>query len=263
MSKDRVYDRRILSQNLMHQLEAHGERQVDLVRLLKVSKSTVSAYCSGTQIPRMDKLELIARHFGITLAELLEERKEGAETNITPLFPQQNEASEIESTFNSLNAAGQAELLRYGRELARHDKFKAAGKLEYIRRYIVPAAAGYASPIEGEDYELIERSANAPAEADFCISIQGDSMEPYIPDGSLVYVKRDLALAEFDTGIFFVDGDVFCKQWCVDYQGTLHLLSANPNRQDANITISRDSSRSCICFGKVLLPAKLPQPIYY
>lgn len=139
---------------------------------------------------------------------------------------------------------------------------EAPKKVEYIRHYLVPAAAGYASPIEGEDFEEIERPPGAPGEADFCITIQGDSMEPFIPDGSLAYVRRGAQLQEYDAGVFYVDGDVFCKQWCVDYAGTLHLLSANPKRQDANISIPRDAGRSCVCFGKVLLGKRLPAPVY-
>ena len=50
---------------------------------------------------------------------------------------------------------------------------------------------------------------------------------------------------------------------CECHGGTLHLLSANPIRQDANIEIPRDAGRSCICFGKVLLDHRLPQPSYY
>ena len=88
-------------------------------------------------------------------------------------------------------------------------------------------------------------------------------MLPYIKDGDLVYVRRDVPLEEFDVGIFYVDGDVYCKQWCVDYSGTLRLLSANPQRQSANISIPKDSGRSCVCFGKVLLPKRLPRPTYY
>lgn len=137
-----------------------------------------------------------------------------------------------------------------------------APQATYIKHYLVPAAAGYASPIEGEDYELVVRGADVPAKADFCLDISGDSMLPYIKDGQTVYVQRGADLEELDVGIFFVDGDVFCKQWCVDYAGTLHLLSANPKRQDANISISRSSGRSCVCFGKVLLDKKLPRPVY-
>lgn len=137
-----------------------------------------------------------------------------------------------------------------------------AGELVYIRHYLVPAAAGYASPIEGEDYEDIPLPESAPAGADFCITVRGDSMEPYIPDGSLAYVKRGASLQEFDVGIFYVDGDALIKQWCVDYGGTLHLLSANPKREDANRQIPKGSTSTVVCFGKVLMDHRLPAPIY-
>lgn len=137
-----------------------------------------------------------------------------------------------------------------------------AGGLVYIRHYLAPAAAGYASPIEGEDYEDIPLPDGAPAGADFCITVRGDSMEPYIPDGSLAYVKRGASLQEFDVGIFYVDGDALIKQWCVDYGGTLHLLSANPKREDANRQIPKGSTSTVVCFGKVLLDHRLPAPIY-
>lgn len=132
----------------------------------------------------------------------------------------------------------------------------------YIKHYLVPAAAGYASPIEGEDYEEIPLPPGAPANADYCITVSGDSMAPYIKDGELVYVKQGAPLREFEPGIFFVDGDVFCKQWCPGYAGEIYLLSANPKREDANITIWKDSGRNCVYFGKVLLDKKLPQPSY-
>lgn len=132
----------------------------------------------------------------------------------------------------------------------------------YIRHYLVPAAAGYASPIEGEDYEDIPLPDGAPPGADFCITVRGDSMEPYIPDGSLAYVRRGASLQEFDVGVFYVDGDALVKQWCVDYAGTLHLLSANPAREDANRQIPKTSTSTVVCFGKVLLDHRLPRPIY-
>lgn len=135
-------------------------------------------------------------------------------------------------------------------------------QIEYIRHYLTTAAAGYAAPIEGEDYELVPRDRSVPSKADFCIDFDGDSMEPYIQNGQRVYVQRDTELREFDVGIFFVDGDVYCKQWCIDYIGTLHLLSANPQREDANIAVPRDSVRNVVCSGKVILPKKLPRPIY-
>ena len=113
-------------------------------------------------------------------------------------------------------------------------------------------------PLEGEDYELLPRTPETPAGADFCILMQGDSMEPWIPDGGIVYVRRNLPLREFDAGVFFVDGEVICRQWCMDFQDTVYLLSANPDRRDEALVIPRDSGRICVCLGKVLLPGQLP-----
>lgn len=253
------YDKSIFARNLQRFMAESGLKQADLARMLDVSRSTVSAYCKGTQMPRMDKVEQLARYFAVSSSELIEPEK----AEIVPLFSA--EEKPIVRLFEQLNEQGQNELMEYGEKLLEKPEFQAAepSPVRYIKHYIVPSAAGYASPIEGEDYELMEWNSSIPAGADFCISISGDSMEPYIHDGDLVYVRRDSPLNEFDVGIFFVDGNVFCKQWCVDYSGTLYLLSANEKRQDANIVIPRDSSRSCICFGKVLVNERLPRPIYY
>ena len=69
---DIVYDKNIFAANLQRLMKRDREKQIDVARLLDVSKSTVSAYCSGAQMPRMDKLELLARHYGVTIAALVE-----------------------------------------------------------------------------------------------------------------------------------------------------------------------------------------------
>lgn len=137
-----------------------------------------------------------------------------------------------------------------------------AGEDSFIRLYRTPAAAGLASPIEGEDYDRVPRDAKTPWNADFMVRIQGDSMEPYIKNGDTVYVQRDTTLVDMDVGIFFLDGDVYCKQICQDSYGNIYLLSANPKRQALNKTILRNSTSTFICFGKVLLPHRLPEPRY-
>ena len=256
---DITYDKRIFAANLRRLMRDNGEKQTDVARLLGVTKSSVSAYCGGEQMPRMDKLEQLAQHYGVSRAALIMEaapERPAAE----PLPP-----TPIEAVYGALNDAGQSELLRYGRYLGEQEAYRApgrTGRVLTIRHYLVPAAAGYASPVEGEDYEDVPLPADAPARADFCLTVRGDSMEPFIRDGELVYVRRGEPLREFDAGVFFVDGDVLCKQWCVDYAGTLHLLSANPLREDANRSFPRSSGQTVICFGRVLLPHPLPKPTY-
>lgn len=233
--------------------------QKQFADILGVSESTIGMYERGKREPDFETMGAIADYFHVDM-DYLHGRSEARLS-----APLANITREIDPIYDALNPAGRKELCRYGRYLTGQDDYKAEGaapQIEYIRHYLTAAAAGYAAPIDGEDYELIPRDGSVPAKADFCIDIDGDSMEPYIKNGQRVYVQQGVTLQEFDVGVFFVDGDVYCKQWCTDYVGTLHLLSANPKREDANLAIPRDSVRSVVCFGKVLLPKKLPRPIY-
>lgn len=131
-----------------------------------------------------------------------------------------------------------------------------------IRKYLSRPAAGLGGLVEGEDYEDIPRTAETPREADFALVVSGDSMEPYIHDGETIYVTQKAALDKMDVGVFFVDGATYVKQYAPSYDGSVYLLSANPERESANVFVSAESNRSLQCFGKVILPKKLPAPVY-
>lgn len=127
-----------------------------------------------------------------------------------------------------------------------------------IPLYATPAAAGYANPSLGEDYEDYEVDANS--RADFAARIQGDSMQPYIEDGSIVLVCRNMPISDGDIGLFFVDGDIKCKQYCEDSFGNIYLFSLNRERSDADSHITASSGITVFCFGKVLMPRKVALP---
>ncbi|MCD8357668.1 MAG: XRE family transcriptional regulator [Oscillospiraceae bacterium] len=131
-------------------------------------------------------------------------------------------------------------------------------KTRVIPLYLTPAAAGYASPALEEDYE--DYAVDASCKADFAVRIDGDSMEPVIHDGSVALVRRE-PIENGDVGMFFVDGDMKCKQYCRDNYGNIYLLSINRARADADVTISASSGVTLCCFGKVLLERRPPLPL--
>lgn len=134
--------------------------------------------------------------------------------------------------------------------------------LRQIPLYATPSAAGIAVPLEGEDYEMISIRQSFLHDPDFAVRIQGDSMSPYICDGDIVYVNKGLELINGDVGIFSVDGAMYCKQYFRDQKGNVYLLSANPDRTDANIYLNHDSGSTLHLCGKVLID-KLPIPEYF
>ncbi len=113
-----------------------------------------------------------------------------------------------------------------------------------------------------DTYELLDRSSAMPEEADFCLTLSDDSMEPFFPCGSDVYVSASRSPAEFEAGIFFYNGKVLCRQWCEDLTGTLHLLPANPLFRDSCITVPKRLRDRCLCLGSVIFDGKLPRPMY-
>lgn len=123
-----------------------------------------------------------------------------------------------------------------------------------IPLYRTPAAAGYAAPVFGEDFDYITVTEDVPPAAEFAVRIQGDSMVPYIQDDSVVYVNRDPMQAG-DVGIFYVDGDILCKQYYKDPAGVVYLFSLNRARADADVVLTPSSGRMLACFGRVILHA--------
>lgn len=79
------YDKSVFARNLVYYMKKNGESQINIAKYLNVSKSTVSAYCSGKQIPRIDKIELLAIHFGIEKSDLIEEKALVSSHPATPL----------------------------------------------------------------------------------------------------------------------------------------------------------------------------------
>lgn len=136
------------------------------------------------------------------------------------------------------------------------------GRERYIPRYTTPSAAGTSVPLDGADFEMILVDSSVPDEADYAVNIQGNSMFPYIHDGDMVYVKKDAEMSIGDVGIFCVDGAMYCKQYYVDENGNLELVSANPELRNTNVFVSSDSGSSVKCYGKVLMGFKLELPDY-
>lgn len=129
-----------------------------------------------------------------------------------------------------------------------------------IPLYRVPAAAGYASPIFGSDFDYYTLKPEDPQGAVFAIRVQGDSMEPHFPDGSIAFCNKD-PLQDGDIGVFCLDGDSFIKQYHHDkFMGMTYLFSLNRDRADADKLITRTGGQTLTCFGRVMTRRRYPVP---
>lgn len=69
------YYRKIFSKNLTYYMSLNNKSQIDLINDLSLNKSAVSTWCNGTRLPRMDKVDLLAKYFKINRSNLIEERR--------------------------------------------------------------------------------------------------------------------------------------------------------------------------------------------
>jgi len=73
LSKDDTY-RKIFASNLNYYMQINNKIQDDLVRDLGLKSSTISSWCNGQKLPRMDKIVLLSNYFGVHFSKLIEER---------------------------------------------------------------------------------------------------------------------------------------------------------------------------------------------
>ena len=62
----------VFAKNLKHDMAVNGKNQTDLMRDLGFSSSTISNWCTGQKLPRMDKVQQLADYFHVSRADLLE-----------------------------------------------------------------------------------------------------------------------------------------------------------------------------------------------
>lgn len=244
-------------QRLQERREELGLSRTELARILGVSQSAISNYESGANSMREEVLLRLFKALDVEPNYLYQDAFSGKSFTCTA------EEERLVKRYRSLTISGrQAAQTVISALAAYQEDMEGISPEEEIRRiplYRSPAAAGYAAPVFGEDFDYMDVSGEVPRGAEFAVRIQGDSMEPVIRDGSIAYVNRD-PLVNGDVGIFCVDGEMFCKQYLRDRLGMVYLFSLNRKRANADIILPRDSGRSMVCFGRVLLPSRPPLP---
>lgn len=233
--------------------------RAELARRLGVTPSAISNYENNTSFP---KEEVLLRLFDALHTEpnaLFCDSYHGGADTLSPA------ERTLLRRYRALDTLGRQTLGTVLDALHSYQSELSAAQPQESEKRVIPlyrtgAAAGYASPVFGEDFDYITVDGGVPRGAEFAVRIQGDSMEPTIADGSVVYLSHD-PLTAGDVGIFCVDGDMLCKQYYRDALGVTYLFSLNRARADADVVFTAGSGRSLVCLGRVLLPHRPALPL--
>ena len=66
--------KKIFAENLKYYMKLHNKNQANLINDLGFNKSSVSTWCNGTRLPRMDKVDILAKYFDINRSDLIEDK---------------------------------------------------------------------------------------------------------------------------------------------------------------------------------------------
>lgn len=97
---DETY-KKIFSQNLNYYMSLNRKTQSDIINDLGYNKSAVSTWCNGTRLPRMDKVDALAKYFGINRSDLIEE-KDQHERNLLSARDERDISRRLEKTLDDL-----------------------------------------------------------------------------------------------------------------------------------------------------------------
>ncbi|MEG1633827.1 MAG: XRE family transcriptional regulator [Oscillospiraceae bacterium] len=154
------------------------------------------------------------------------------------------------STTDALNAEGRRLVADYTRVLIASRLYPyvpECGPGRVLPLYALAASAGTGQFLDGDDYETVEVGDEVPARADFGVRIAGDSMEPLIADGAVVWVRRSETLANGSVGVFCFNGQSYCKKLETGANG-VSLVSINPNYAPIRVTPASE----LVTFGEVV-----------
>lgn len=116
--------------------------------------------------------------------------------------------------------------------------------ITYIDLYDMPVSAGTGVDLSGYYKEELKVKRSSEAEqADFCLRISGNSMEPDYHDGDIILVKGRPTIQIGEIGVFVVNGSGYIKEL-----GKNKLISLNDEYDDIILT----ENDSVWCMGEVI-----------
>ncbi|ENZ6655249.1 helix-turn-helix domain-containing protein, partial [Enterococcus hirae] len=242
------------AENIKKLRKNHGYTQKDLANILQVKPTAISAWESGRNKPLMDKVTIMATLFDVSTSDI-----------VGDTFNKNNSIlSLINETSSQLNPPRQQKVYEFAKhELEEQQESERRNKIQSLQKYREMKEQkeefadiewyGCASAGTGEfmfdNKEVISLpKKQIPLEADFCLTVNGDSMEPLIHHHDYIFVSKQDTLFNGNIGVVIVDGEAFIKKVFFE-NDKARLQSFNKKYKDIIV----DDSNDFRIIGKVVL----------
>ncbi|NSN05927.1 LexA family transcriptional regulator [Enterococcus faecalis] len=187
------------------------------------TKSTISRWISGERSPKMEEVEQLAELFNTDIETLI--------------FGTNSSNVTIDKIYKKLEPCRKEKVYTFAEEQL-HEQ-------ETVNNKVIPLvgkSAANPAVLEYGDTDIEQQSfAHVPDNADCAIYIQGDSMEPLIKNGSIVFYKKQCDVENGEIAIVEIDGDgVTCKKLIKDYENERIILRSINKKYDDRVLKSEE-----------------------
>ncbi|EGO7718000.1 helix-turn-helix domain-containing protein [Enterococcus faecalis] len=214
----------------------------EIASALGVSRSTIFRYEKG-EIEKLptESLRIIAEVLKTTPEELMGWTENKSNFSIVSVFNQLSPSRQqkvYDFAENQLEEQKQ-EIKQKNNPITSLEQFRKKKEEETIygtTKWYGAVSAGTGEFLTDETCEEIELPVKQiPDEADFCLSVNGDSMEPIFHDNDYVFVKRQSEIYSGNIGVVIVNGESFLKRIWFE-NNFVRLESFNKKYKDIIIT---------------------------
>lgn len=213
--------------------------QEELASKLNTTKQSISRYEKGVRKANQDILFQLCDIFNVAIDDF---------------FPTSDvndqQLDELIATFKTLNSERQNKVYDFATEQLReqNNNNNVVDINDYIEeesdwyevKFYGSVSAGTGLYLDDEQVETISFSSNmVPNGTDFCLKVNGDSMEPMFHNGDYVFIKRETDFRNGTIGAVIVNGEAYLKKIYIT-DNSIRLVSLNKKYND--IIVSEDDT---------------------
>ena len=223
----------ILGQTIREIRKRKGLTQKQLSELTGLKQNTISNHENGNRSIDEVDIHVYSNALGVSPKELFDSYKESSD-NLTEIY-------------NQLNSDRQTKVYDFATEQLKEQN-KVVNINDYIEeesewyevKFYGSVSAGTGLYLDDEQVETISFGADMiPTGTDFCLKVNGDSMDPMFHDGDYVFIKRETDFRNGSIGVVIVNGDAYLKKIYIT-PDSIKLVSLNKKYKD--ITVTQDDT---------------------
>lgn len=211
----------------------------EFARKLDLPKSSISRYFNKSRQLPINKINLFSDVLGVSSEYLL-----GIQTIASDRNKTQNELLNV---YNKLEINRQTKVYDFATEQLKEQN-NVVNINDYIEeesdwyevKFYGSISAGTGLYLDDEQVETINFGVDmVPSGTDFCLKVNGDSMEPMFHDGDYVFIKRETDFRNGTIGAVIVNGEAYLKKIYIT-DNSIKLVSLNKKYKD--ITVTQDDN---------------------